>query len=175
MKNMATSLPPKPAIWWIIQYGVHKEGQYFSKMPQRLLLIYANFPAGRIKLVCPLEKLRKRFSRHLMGRSRFQMIECIRCIIHFTTGHSCRPTGSCLVQRTHCWKSPWLKGQTGVWRRKMETSRNTYHPWKRPSTEAIWCKLPASYKRLVDELKQNWQRMTGQPIIYHFTVVGLVP
>lgn len=68
------------------------------------------------------------------------MIECIRCVIYFTTGHSCRPTGPCLIQRTHCWKISWLKGQTGVWGRKMETSRNTYDPWKRPTTDSTWCK-----------------------------------
>ena len=74
------------------------------------------------------------------SREKKNMIECIRCVIYFTTGHSCRPTGPCLIQRTHCWKISWLKGQTGVWGRKMETSRNTYDPWKRPTTDSTWCK-----------------------------------
>ena len=52
------------------------------KDPQRLLLIYANFPAGRMELHWPLENKKKCFSRLLMGRSRFQMIDRIRCIIH---------------------------------------------------------------------------------------------
>lgn len=53
------------------------------KDPQRLLLIYANFPTGRIELHWPLESIKNCFSRHLIRRSRFQMIDRIRCIVYF--------------------------------------------------------------------------------------------